>query len=64
MKGRALVIAARMMAGHRRLLAEAQALARLSHPHVVVVHDAGEHAGQVFVAMEFVEGRTLAAWLE
>jgi tetratricopeptide (TPR) repeat protein len=56
--------AQRMVTGHRRLLAEAQALARLSHPHVVVVHDVGEHEGLVFVAMEFVEGRTLAAWLE
>ena len=55
--------AQRMALGHRRLLAEAQALARLSHPNVVVVHDVGEHQGQVFVAMEFIEGRTLAAWL-
>jgi tetratricopeptide (TPR) repeat protein len=49
--------------GRLRLLAEAQALARLSHPHVVAVHDVGEHEGQVFVAMEFVEGRTLSAWI-
>ncbi|MCX4242572.1 tetratricopeptide repeat-containing serine/threonine-protein kinase [Paraliomyxa miuraensis] len=53
----------RIARGHERLLAEAQALARLSDPHVVTVHDVGEHDGQVFVAMEFVEGRTLAAWL-
>jgi tetratricopeptide (TPR) repeat protein len=49
--------------GHLRLLAEAQALARLSDPHVVAVHDVGVHEGQVFVAMEFVEGQTLARWL-
>jgi tetratricopeptide (TPR) repeat protein len=55
--------AERVAKGHRRLLAEAQALARLSHPNVVVVHDVGEHTGQVFVAMEFVEGHTLAAWI-
>jgi tetratricopeptide (TPR) repeat protein len=54
---------ARSDAGHRRLLAEAQALARLSDPNVVAVHDVGTHEGRVFVAMEFVEGRTLERWL-
>jgi len=46
-----------------RLLREAQAIAKVSHPNVVVVHDAGPFGAQVFVAMEFVEGQTLAAWL-
>jgi len=46
-----------------RLLREALALARLSHPNVVAVHDVGEHEGQVFLAMEFVEGQTLRKWL-
>jgi tetratricopeptide (TPR) repeat protein len=50
-------------AGHRRLLAEAQALARLNHPNVVTVFDVGEHYGLVFVAMELIEGDTLRAWL-
>ena len=45
--------------GRARLLREAQALARLSHPNVVQVHEIGEHGGQVFVAMEFVSGTTL-----
>lgn len=45
-----------------RLMREAQAMARLTHPNVITVHDVGEHAGQVFVAMEFIEGRTLTHW--
>ena len=42
---------------------EGQALARVSHPNVVAVYDAGTFEDQVFVAMEFVEGENLRAWL-
>jgi serine/threonine protein kinase len=45
-----------------RLIREAQALARLTHPNVVTVYDAGAYEDQVFLAMEFVEGGTVAAW--
>ena len=45
-----------------RLLREAQALARLSHPSVVHVYEVGEYEDQVFIAMEFVEGTTLRSW--
>jgi len=47
----------------RRLQREAQAMARVSHPNVLAVHDVGEHDGQLFVAMEHVEGMTLRGWL-
>jgi tetratricopeptide (TPR) repeat protein/predicted Ser/Thr protein kinase len=51
-------------AGRARLLREAQALAKLSHPGVVAVHDVGTHAGDVFIAMELVDGKTLGKWLQ
>jgi tetratricopeptide (TPR) repeat protein len=50
-------------AWRKRMMREAKALARLSHPNVVAVHDAGEHDGEVFVAMELVEGVDVARWL-
>jgi eukaryotic-like serine/threonine-protein kinase len=46
----------------RLLVREARALGKLSHPNVVQIHDVGEHDGDVFVAMELVEGRSLDAW--
>ncbi len=50
-------------AARSRLQREAQAMAQLSHPNVVPVFDVGAVDGQVFVAMDFVVGQTLGAWL-
>lgn len=47
----------------RRFLQEARALARLSHPNVVTGHEVGESDGDVFLAMEFIHGQSLATWL-
>lgn len=50
--------------GTMRLRREAQALAKLSHPNVVQVHDVEEVDGQTFIAMELVKGQTLRSWME
>ena len=49
--------------GRARMLREAQALARLSHPNVVQVYEVGRWGEHDYVAMEFVEGETLDRWL-
>ena len=48
----------------RRIVREAQALARVSAPNVVHVYEVGEIDEQMFIAMEFVNGMTLTRWQE
>ena len=45
--------------GRRRLLNEAQAIAKLNHPNIVTVHDVGEYEKSPFIVMEYVEGVNL-----
>ena len=46
-----------------RMRREAQAMARLSHPNVAQVYEAGEVDRQLFLVMEFIDGVTLRSWL-
>lgn len=49
--------------GEARLLREAQAMAQLAHPNVIAIHDVERTDGGVVMAMEYVEGQTLAQWI-
>jgi len=46
--------------GTDRLLEEARVIARLDHPNIVTLFDAGEVGGDAFIVMQLVEGRTLS----
>jgi predicted Ser/Thr protein kinase len=46
-----------------RFLKEAKLVGRLSHPNVVTIYEAGEDKGAAYIAMEYVEGKPLTAWL-
>jgi Tol biopolymer transport system component len=49
--------------GRARLVYEARAIARLSHPRICALHDMGHHDGIDFLVMEYLEGESLAARL-
>jgi tetratricopeptide (TPR) repeat protein len=49
--------------GRIRLMREAQAIAKLSHPNVVTIYDVGTFQNDVFIAMQFVDGHTVGYWM-
>ena len=51
-------------AARERFVREARAAAALDHPHICTIHEIDEAEGQVFIAMAFVEGRTLKRRIE
>ena len=42
----------------RRFRHEAQVVAALRHPNIVAIHEIGEHQGNHFISLEFVEGKS------
>jgi tetratricopeptide (TPR) repeat protein len=46
-----------------RMKREAQSMAKLSHPNVIVVYDVGEFDEHLYIAMELVDGRSLEDWM-
>jgi serine/threonine protein kinase len=47
-----------------RFYTEARAAANLQHPNIVAIHEVGEHEGQHYFSMDYVEGRNLASLIE
>ena len=50
-------------AERKRFHGEARAVARLHHPNIVQIYEVGEASGRLFLTLEYVEGKSLASWL-
>ena len=51
-------------AGETRMVREAKAMAKLSHPNVVRVYEVGSNRAGLYMVMELIDGVTLARWLD
>ncbi|MEM6692340.1 MAG: serine/threonine-protein kinase, partial [Planctomycetota bacterium] len=49
---------------NERFIREAESVAKLQHPHICQVYDVGIHEGHHYIAMNYIEGQSLAAWIE
>ncbi|HWN66898.1 MAG TPA: serine/threonine-protein kinase, partial [Haliangium sp.] len=63
------LVAVKLLTGHRaqlteRFLAEARTTARCNHENIVVIHEVGEHEGNPYMVLEYLEGQTLRDWLK
>jgi serine/threonine protein kinase len=58
------IVRDRELISAERFRVEARATARCVHENIVVIHDIGEHAGHLYLALEYLSGVTLKQWLE
>jgi serine/threonine protein kinase len=58
------LLTSKIRSGQERMQREARAMAKLSHPNIVTVHEVASFEEQIYVVMEFVPGVTLRRWLE
>jgi serine/threonine protein kinase len=48
----------------KRFYQEARLAAKLNHPYIITVYDLGEIEGQIYIAMELLEGKDLKTWIQ